>query len=59
MPISNRDRKKEQRAAYHAASKKFKYGHGGRAVRKKEESALGSKQQRQAAADYKQNVPKN
>jgi hypothetical protein len=46
MPISNRDRKKEQRAAYHAASKKFKYGHGGRAVRKKEESALGSKQQR-------------
>jgi len=53
------EKKSSQRAAYHAASKKFKYGHAGRAVPKKEESALGSKQQRQAAADYKQNVPKN
>jgi hypothetical protein len=41
-----KDRKKAQRAAYHAAFKKFKYGHGGRAIRKKEESASGSKQQR-------------
>ena len=42
MVLTNRERKLQQRAAYHAAFSKCKHGHGGRWIRKKEVSALGS-----------------
>lgn len=37
-----KEAKAQQRAEYHRVHKE-KYGHGGRAIRKKAESALGSK----------------
>jgi hypothetical protein len=44
MPMSNKDRKRSQRQAYHQMFNRLKihHGHGGLSVRKKEQSALGS-----------------
>ena len=39
--MGRKERKAQQRQAYKAAFKKVKHGHGGRAIRKKEEAALG------------------
>jgi hypothetical protein len=39
--MGHKEKKAQQRQAYKAAFKKVKHGHGGRAIRKKEESALG------------------
>ena len=39
--MGRKEKKAQQRQAYKAAFKKVKHGHGGRPIRKKEESALG------------------
>jgi hypothetical protein len=39
--MSNKTRKAQQRAAHKAAFSKARFGHGTRAIRKKEEAALG------------------
>lgn len=39
--MGKKQEKAQQRQAYKAAFAKVKHGHGGRSVRKKEESALG------------------
>jgi hypothetical protein len=39
--VGRKEKKAQQRAAYKAAFKKVKHGHGGRPIRKKEEAALG------------------
>jgi len=39
--MGRKERKAQQSQAYKAAFKKVKHGHGGRAIRKKEEAALG------------------
>ena len=44
--MGRKDIKKSQRAEYHRAFDKTKFGHGTRFVKKKEESALGGKKLR-------------
>jgi hypothetical protein len=39
--VGRKQEKAMQRKAYQEAFKKVKHGHGGRSVRKKEETALG------------------
>ncbi|MBM2824352.1 MAG: hypothetical protein HW402_16 [Dehalococcoidales bacterium] len=39
--MGRKQEKAEQRRAYQETFKKVKHGHGGRSVRKKEETALG------------------
>ncbi len=39
--MGRKQEKAEQRRAYKEAFKNVKHGHGGRAIRKKEEAALG------------------
>ena len=45
--MGRKEKKAQQRQAYKAAFKKVKHGHGGRAIRKKEEAALGRQDTRQ------------
>jgi hypothetical protein len=40
--MGRKQEKAEQRKKYKEAFKNVKHGHGGRSIRKKEESALGS-----------------
>ena len=52
--MGRKERKAQQRQAYKAAFKKVKHGHGGRAIRKKEEAALG---RQTSQSDLESNMP--
>jgi hypothetical protein len=39
--VGRKQEKAMQRKAYHEVFKKVRHGHGGRSIRKKEETALG------------------